>query len=98
MPVSQPFLGLADRATPSNSTVILALSTVGAENSKAARGTLADSEDIAKDGYEALINAEARVVLGITHKKQTLLSNIDPNVMIASMRKKTFSEKIERYA
>lgn len=65
----------------------------GAENTRAAQGSLADPKDVAKDGYEAMMNGEVRVISGITNKIQAMLSNVQPDTMIASIAKKMFSEK-----
>lgn len=67
----------------------------GAENTPAASGHLADPKDVAKDGYEALMKGEVRVISGITNKIQAMLSNIGPDTLVASMMKKVFTEKKE---
>jgi short-subunit dehydrogenase len=50
--------------------------------------TLSDPEQVAKDGYEALMKGKDKVVSGSKNKFQSLLSNIMPDTKLAeSMRK-----------
>ncbi|WP_310393070.1 SDR family oxidoreductase [Hymenobacter sp.] len=65
----------------------------GAESTNAAHGPLADPKDVAKDGYEALMNGEMRVISGITNKVQAMLSNITPDNLVAAGMRKMFAEK-----
>ena len=51
---------------------------------------LADPKDVAKDGYEALMNGETRVISGITNKIQAMLSNLAPDSLIAAGMRKVF--------
>lgn len=55
-----------------------------AENSRAANGPLSEPEQVAKDGYDALMNGEIKVVSGIKNKVQTGASNIIPDSALAS--------------
>ena len=65
----------------------------GAERTVAAQGSLADPKDVARDGYEAMLKGEVRVISGITNKIQAMLSNVQPDTLIAAQMKKMFSEK-----
>ncbi|MCB2378779.1 SDR family oxidoreductase [Hymenobacter sp. BT635] len=65
----------------------------GAENTNAAHGDLADPKVVAKDGYEALMKGEMRVISGITNKVQAMLSNITPDGLVAAGMGKMFDEK-----
>ncbi|WP_167852041.1 SDR family NAD(P)-dependent oxidoreductase [Hymenobacter elongatus] len=65
----------------------------GAENTNAAQGDLADPKDVAKDGYEALMKGEMRVISGLTNKVQAMLSNITPDGLVAAGMSKMFAEK-----
>ncbi len=55
-----------------------------AENSRAANGSLSNPEDVAKDGYKALMNGELKVVSGLMNKVQAAASNIIPDGALAS--------------
>ena len=48
---------------------------------------------MARDGYEAMLKGEVRVISGITNKIQAMLSNVQPDTLIAAQMKKMFSEK-----
>jgi short-subunit dehydrogenase len=63
----------------------------GAENSKIARESdLADPAEVARDGYEALMKGDDKVVSGFKNKMQSLLSNVMPDTMLAeNMRKQS---------
>jgi short-subunit dehydrogenase len=69
----------------------------GAENTRAAHGVmgLADPKDVAKDGYEALMKGETRVISGITNKIQAMLTNITPDGLVAAGMRKVFEEPSE---
>ena len=49
---------------------------------------LADPADVAKDGYEALMKGEGKVVSGFKNKLQTAMSNIIPDSVIAAQTEK----------
>ena len=74
------------------------LAVAFAEDTNAAQGPLADPKDVAKDGYEALMKGEVRVVSGLTNKVQAMLSNITPNSLVAAGMRKTFEEKKQPFA
>lgn len=65
----------------------------GAENTNAAQGSLADPKDVAKDGYEAMMKGEMRVISGLTNKVQAMLSNVTPDGLVAVQMRKMFEEK-----
>jgi short-subunit dehydrogenase len=69
----------------------------GAEDTRAAHGImgLADPKDVAKDGYEALMKGEARVISGITNKIQAMLTNITPDGLVAAGMRKVFEAPSE---
>lgn len=49
---------------------------------------MSDPADVAKDGYEALMAGEDKVVSGFKNKMQVLMSNISPDDTVADMMKK----------
>ncbi|WP_439882928.1 SDR family NAD(P)-dependent oxidoreductase [Pontibacter sp. MBLB2868] len=56
----------------------------GAAHTRAANGSLSEPDEVAKDGYDALMNGESRVVSGLKNKLQTSSSNIMPDMALAS--------------
>ncbi|GAA4002112.1 SDR family oxidoreductase [Hymenobacter fastidiosus] len=62
----------------------------GAEDTRAAQGDLADPKDVARDGYEALMKGEMRVISGVTNKVQAMLSNVIPDGVVAAGMRKLF--------
>lgn len=55
------------------------------ENSKAVKeGSLADPAGVAKDGYDALMAGDDKVISGIKNKVQVAMSNLMPESMVAS--------------
>ena len=52
-------------------------------DSKAVQGKLSKPEDVAKDGYEALMKGNDKVVSGFKNKIQVAASNIMPDEMVA---------------
>jgi uncharacterized protein len=64
-----------------------------AGNSRAAQGQLSSPEDVAKDGYNALMKGEARIVSGILNKVQTGASSILPDSALASTMRYQMEEK-----
>jgi len=60
-----------------------------AENTKIVQdGDLADPADVAKDGYDALMKGESKVVSGFKNKVMAAMTNIMPEQMVAdSMHK-----------
>lgn len=65
----------------------------GAENTNAAQGDLADPKEVARDGYDALMKGETRVISGLTNKVQAMLSNIMPDSLVAAGMGQMFAEK-----
>lgn len=63
----------------------------GAQNSKIVKETkLADPADVARDGYEALMKGDDKVVSGFKNKVQSVMSNILPDTVLAeNMRKQS---------
>jgi uncharacterized protein len=55
------------------------------ENSKIAqdRDALSDPKDVAKDGYDALMNNEDKVVSGLKNKVMTAIGNVTPDTILA---------------
>jgi short-subunit dehydrogenase len=61
----------------------------GSENIVAVKeGELADPEDVAKDGYDAMQSGESKVVSGWKNKMQTAMGNLIPDEVIAGQSKK----------
>ncbi|OKL41544.1 SDR family NAD(P)-dependent oxidoreductase [Pontibacter flavimaris] len=59
----------------------------GAAHTRAANGSLSEPEEVALDGYEALMKGETRIVSGLKNKLQTTSSNLMPDMALAaSMR------------
>lgn len=59
------------------------------ENSKMVQeGKLDDPEDVAKDGYEALMKGDDKVISGLKNKAMVAMSNITPDAMVAQMMHK----------
>lgn len=57
----------------------------GAENTVVYRETsLSDPEDVAQDGYDALMKGESRVISGVKNKVQAAMSNVLPDNALAS--------------
>ena len=51
-------------------------------------GKLDSAEDVAKDGYRALMAGDDKVVSGLKNKVQVTMSNITPDAMLADKMKK----------
>ena len=69
----------------------------GAENTVVAQDTpLSEPADVAKDGYEALMKGESRVVSGVLNKIQAAASNVLPDGVIASGMRKLMEEKEDK--
>ncbi|HTL09014.1 MAG TPA: SDR family oxidoreductase [Chitinophagaceae bacterium] len=49
-----------------------------------AEGKLADPAQVAKDGYEALMSGDDKVVSGMKNKAQVAMSNVMPDSMVAA--------------
>jgi len=54
---------------------------------------LADPVDVAKDGYQALMDGESKVVSGLKNKMQMAMSNVTPDEMLAENMRKLNEEK-----
>lgn len=62
----------------------------GAQESKIAtdKSKLSDPAKVAKDGYEALMSGEDKVVSGFKNKAQIAMSNVVPDTVLADQMKK----------
>jgi len=56
----------------------------GAAHTRAASGNLSEPEEVAKEGYEALMKGETRVVSGLANKLQTASTNFLPDTALAA--------------
>lgn len=65
----------------------------GAENTKVANSDLSDPKDVAKDGYQALMKGESRVISGFTNKMQAAISNVVPDTAVTATMHKMMEEK-----
>lgn len=57
---------------------------------------LSNPADVAKDGYEALMSGESRIVSGAKNKMMTTMSNVMPEQALAANMRKHMSESDER--
>ncbi len=64
-----------------------------AEATRAANGPLSSPEEVAKDGYKALMNGESRIVSGILNKVQAGATNILPDSALAATMRFQMEEK-----
>ena len=70
----------------------------GAAHTKAANGPLSEPSEVAKDGYEALMKGETKIISGIMNKAQTTATNLVPDsVSAAAMRKMMEEEDDDQY-
>jgi len=67
--------------------------TANAENTRAANGPLSSPEDVAKDGYTALMKGENRIVSGVMNKVQAGASNVLPDSALAATMRFQMEEK-----
>lgn len=68
----------------------------GALNSKIVTETnLADPEQVARDGYEALMSNDDKVVSGLKNKIKSAISNVIPDTTLAATMRKQSEEKDE---
>lgn len=65
----------------------------GAAHTRAAQGELSEPEEVAKDGYEALMKGETRVVSGFKNKVQATSSNFLPDMALAATMRHLMEEK-----
>lgn len=56
----------------------------GAAHTRAANGSLSEPEEVAREGYEALMKGETRVVSGLANKLQTASTNFLPDAALAA--------------
>ncbi|MBE7171994.1 MAG: SDR family oxidoreductase [Williamsia sp.] len=59
------------------------------------KDSLADPADVAKDGFEALMNGESKVVSGFKNKLQTTLSNVMPDSLVSAQMAKQMEPSSE---
>ncbi len=69
----------------------------GAQDSKivADKSSLSDPADVAKDGYEALMAGDDKVVSGMKNKAQVAMGNMMPDTVLADQLKKQ-SEPVDK--
>lgn len=67
----------------------------GAAHSRAANGPLSEPEEVAKEGYHALMHGELRVVPGLANKLQTTSSNVIPDKALAATMRHLMEEEDE---
>lgn len=65
----------------------------GAEDSHAAQGSLSDPAEVAKEGYEALMKGDDKVVVGLKNKAMTTVSNVLPDQVNAAMARKQMEDE-----
>lgn len=65
----------------------------GASHTKAASGKLSEPADVARDGYNALMKGEMRVVSGLMNKVQTTASGILPDSATAATMRHLMEEE-----
>jgi short-subunit dehydrogenase len=66
----------------------------GAQDSKiATESNLADPADVARDGFEALMKGDDKVVSGLKNKIQSVMSNVMPDTMLAENMRKQSEER-----
>ncbi|TPE45884.1 SDR family NAD(P)-dependent oxidoreductase [Pontibacter mangrovi] len=67
----------------------------GAAHTRAANGSLSEPEEVAKDGYEAMMHGETRIVSGLKNKLQTSTSNFLPDMALAATMRYMMEEEPE---
>jgi short-subunit dehydrogenase len=68
-----------------------------AENTKqVTEHKLSDPADVAKDGYEALMNKDTKVVSGMKNKLQAAMSNVIPDTTGAANMRKLMEEDVSK--
>ena len=67
----------------------------GAANTRAANGSLSEPADVARDGYNALMNGEMRVVSGMMNKMQAAASGVLPDSTTAASMRHLMEEEEE---
>ncbi|GGF16504.1 SDR family NAD(P)-dependent oxidoreductase [Hymenobacter cavernae] len=66
--------------------------TAGAADTKEGQSEKADPKDVAKDGYEALMKGEPRVISGVKNKIMATLGNVIPDSWLAALGEKQFEK------
>ncbi|WP_162053864.1 SDR family NAD(P)-dependent oxidoreductase [Pontibacter pamirensis] len=64
----------------------------GAAHTKAANGPLSEPAEVARDGYEALMSGETKIVSGMMNKVQATASNMVPDSTSAAAMRKMMEE------
>ena len=66
----------------------------GAQNSKLAqdKSAMANPADVAKDGFDALMKGDDKIVSGMKNKIQVAMANVMPDTMLAAQMKKQSEE------
>lgn len=67
----------------------------GAAHTKAANGPLSEPAEVARDGYEALMSGETKIVSGVMNKAQTALSGMVPDSTSAAAMRMMMEEEGE---
>lgn len=70
----------------------------GAAHTRAAHGELSEPAEVAKDGYEALMNGETRIVSGFKNKVQATTTNFLPDMTLAATMRHQMEEEEEESA
>jgi uncharacterized protein len=65
----------------------------GAAHTRAAHGTLSEPEEVVKDGYEALMNGETRIISGLKNKLQATSANLMPDMALAASMRHQMEEE-----
>ncbi len=69
----------------------------GAENTKVVQdGAMADPAKVAKDGFEALMSGDDKIVSGLKNKAMSVMSHVMPDAMNAEMLRKTQMEEAKK--
>ena len=64
-----------------------------AENTKMVQeGSLSDPVDVAKDGYEALMSGESRIISGLKNKAMVGMSSVMPDNLVAEQMRKQMEQ------
>lgn len=67
----------------------------GAAHTRAAHGTLSEPEEVAKDGFEALMSGETRIISGLKNKLQATSANLMPDTTLAASMRHQMEEEDE---
>jgi len=65
----------------------------GAAHTRVANGPLSEPEDVALDGYEAMMNGETRIISGLMNKVQVEASNFMPDMAAAANMRNMMEEE-----